>query len=155
MLRKQNVHGWPEAVTSFNLFCDIAYWIQLKTIKPVHFPPGSHPYTTNCYPMLFSHKVIDERGKKRTEADSIDHFVAPSVTAGANNIFIQSVKLCQKEICIALRQIWIHDQKMCAGKKIYNPKSARGEIITQKNRTNSMFVQKIGQNRISWKNRIK
>ena len=47
--------------------------------------------------MLFSHKVIDERGKKRTEADSIDHFVAPSVTAGANNIFIQSVKLCQKE----------------------------------------------------------
>ena len=40
--------------------------------------------------MLFSHKVIDKRGKKRTEADSIDH-------SGANNIFIQSVKLCQKE----------------------------------------------------------
>ena len=48
------------------------------------------------------------------------------------------------------RQIWIHDQKMYAGKKIYDkksacreiqdPKSARGEIITQKNRTNRMFL---------------
>ena len=47
--------------------------------------------------MLFSHKVVDKRGKKRTEANSIDHFVAPSVTAGANNIFTQSVKLCQKK----------------------------------------------------------
>ena len=34
--------------------------------------------------MLFSHKFIEKRGKK-------------TVTAGANNIFIQSVKLCQKE----------------------------------------------------------
>ena len=32
------------------------------------------------------------------EADSIDNSAAPSVTAGANNIFIQSVKLCQKKI---------------------------------------------------------
>ena len=49
-----------------------------------------------------------------------------------------------------IRQIWIHDQKMCAGKKIHNPKSAcweiqdpknaGGEIITQKNRTNRMFA---------------
>ena len=31
------------------------------------------------------------------EAESIDHSVAPSLTAGANIIFIQSVKLCQKE----------------------------------------------------------
>ena len=45
--------------------------------------------------MLISHKVMDKRGKKRTEADSDS--VAPSVTAGANNIFIQSVRLCQKE----------------------------------------------------------
>ena len=45
--------------------------------------------------MLFSH--IDKRGEKRTEGDSIDHFVAPSVTAGYNNIFIQTVKLCQKK----------------------------------------------------------
>ena len=43
---------------------------------------------------------------------------------------------------ITLRQIWIHDQKMCVGKKIYvpkkacrdiqDPKSERWEIITQK-----------------------
>ena len=48
------------------------------------------------------------------------------------------------------RQIWIHDKKMCAGNKIYDPKSApQGnsrpkkcvqEIITQKNRPNRMFV---------------
>ena len=48
--------------------------------------------------MLFSHKVIDKRGKKMDGNDSIDHSVAPSVTAGASiSIFPQSVKLCQKE----------------------------------------------------------
>ena len=39
----------------------------------------------NCYPSLFSYKVIGKRrGKNRTEAESIAPFVSPTVTAGAN-----------------------------------------------------------------------
>ena len=98
--------------------------------------------------MLFSHKVIRKRGKKRTEADPIDHSVAPSVAAGNNNIFIQSVlaagnnnifiqsvNLCQKErkkFDKKLPRRQIQDQKMCAGKKIMTQKVHAGKFRIHK-----------------------
>ena len=56
---------------------------RFKIFKPVHYPPGSNPHTKNCYPSLFSYKVIGKRrGKNRTEAESIAPSVSPT---GANN----------------------------------------------------------------------
>ena len=82
--------------------------------------------------------------------DSIDHSVAPSVTAGAsNNIFPQSVKLCQKETAkfnkkyaFTLRNFLIHNQRLCAGKKIYDPKSACREIQDPKSERGGIVTQK-------------
>ena len=60
---------------------------RLKIFLPVHYPPGSNPHTKNCYPSLFSYKVIGKRrGQKKTEVESIAPSVSPTVTAGAKNI---------------------------------------------------------------------
>ena len=58
---------------------------RLKIFLPVHYPPGNNPHTENCYPSLFSYKVIGKSGKKKTEAESIAPSVSPTVTAGAKN----------------------------------------------------------------------
>ena len=39
--------------------------IRLKIFQPVHYPPGSNPHIKNCYPSLFSYKVIGERRDKK------------------------------------------------------------------------------------------
>ena len=49
------------------IFCSATLRIEfrLKIFEPVHYPPGSNPHTKNCYPSLFSYKVIGKRrGKK-------------------------------------------------------------------------------------------
>ena len=69
------------------IFCSATLRIEfrLKIFEPVHYPPGSNPHTKNCYPSLFSYKVIGKRrGKKKTEVESIAPSVSPTVTAGAN-----------------------------------------------------------------------
>ena len=69
----------------------------LKIFEPVHYPSGSHPYTTIFYPMLFSLKVIDKRSKKTDGGRFHRSHRCNFGDRGANDIFLQSVKLCQKE----------------------------------------------------------
>ena len=89
MLRKRIVHGRLNGPTAQR--CNIIIFssatlcieFRLKIFQPVHYPPGSNPLTKNCYPSLFSYKVIGKRRGKKTEAESIAPSVSPTVTAGA------------------------------------------------------------------------
>ena len=70
MLRKRIVYGRPNRPTAqrrniiiFSATLRIEF--RLKIFLPVHYPPGSNPHTKNCYPSLFSYKVMGKRrGKK-------------------------------------------------------------------------------------------
>ena len=44
---------------------------RLKIFQPVYYPPGSNPHTKNCYPSLFSCKVIGKRRGKKQNGDRI------------------------------------------------------------------------------------
>ena len=44
---------------------------RLKIFQPVHYPPGSNPHTKNCYPTLFSCKVIGKRRGKNQDGGGI------------------------------------------------------------------------------------
>ena len=92
MLRKRIVYGRPNDPTAQRrniiIFSSATLHIEfrLKIFKPVHYQPESNPHTKNCYPSLFSHKVIGKSsGKKKTEGESIASSVSPTVTAGAKN----------------------------------------------------------------------
>ena len=89
MLRKRIVYGRPNGPTAQRrniiIFSSATLRIQfrLQIFQPVHYPPGSNPHTKNCYPSLFSYKVIGKRRGKKTEAESIAPSVSPTVTSGA------------------------------------------------------------------------
>ena len=83
MLRKRIVYGRPNGHgptaqrRHIIIFSSATLRIEfrLKIFQPVHQPPGSNPHTKNCYPSLFSHKVIGKRrGQKKTEVESIAPF---------------------------------------------------------------------------------
>ena len=59
MLGKRNVQGQPNII----IFSSATLHIELglKIFQPVHYPPGSNLHTKNCYPSLFSYKVIGKR----------------------------------------------------------------------------------------------
>ena len=44
---------------------------RLKIFQPVHYPLGSNPHTKNCYPSLFSYKVIGKRRDKNRDVGGI------------------------------------------------------------------------------------